>query len=701
MMRTIFLLLLAFCALLAVELSDEQREYIAQNPTIKVQNESDYIPINFNHHGEPKGYSIDYIKLLAQKVGLEIEIVQGHSWNEYLMMAQEGELDVLLNIVKNPQRQRYLNFTPPYLELYPSIFSQKNNRINSIEQLNSKVLAIPHGYYFIPYFEQKYPEVKILLTSSNLDSLRAVESGKADATVGLAYTMQQLIRTHFIEGVSISGNLHIGNMAGFFERIGVAKENKLLFEILMQAMQEVTYEEEKELRQRWLEYSHASIRDSGVKLTKEEMEYLNQKGVLKLCIDPHWMPFESLQEGKHIGMSADYIAMIEKLLPIAIELVPTQSWGETLQLAQNRECDILSLAMKTPQRSKYLDFTQPYLDIPLVIATTNDKFFIDSMEQLNGKRVAMIEGYSFTEIFQNLYPQIEIVKVQSVEEGLEKTLRTDVFGFIDTIATIGYQFQKNYIGELKIAGRFDYSWKLAIATRNDEPQLVGIFDKALRMIDQNTHQEILNRWISVSYEPQQNFKYLYHILFGLAIVLLFLLYRQFMLKRYNTKLEFLSTHDSMTQVYNRMQLDKSLEIEMERANRTMQTFCVVVFDIDDFKKINDQYGHQVGDNVLKEVSKTIKESIRKIDIVGRWGGEEFLLIAPNTDLDGAVQLTQKIISYIANLKFDHAIKLTISAGVAQYQHGECQNELFMRADEALYRAKKNGKNRLEINTFGK
>lgn len=701
MMRMIFLLLLAFSVVLAVELSDEQREYIAQNPTIKVQNESDYIPINFNHRGKPTGYSIDYIKLLAQKVGLEVEVIKDRSWNEYLQMAQEGEIDIILNVVQNSQRQRYLNFTQPYLQLYPSIFSRQSDRINSIDQLKGKVLAVPNGYYFIPLLEENYPDIKILLTNGNLDSLRAVESGRADATVGLAYTMQELARTHFIEGVKVSGDFYIQQMDKYFEKMGVIKQKPLLYEIIQKAIESVSYEEERFLRNKWLEYSDRSIQINGLQLSKEEVEYLKQKEELKLCIDPHWMPFESLQNGKHIGMSADYIELIQEVIPIKIKLVPTKNWTQTLDLAKNRECDILSLAMKTKSRSEYLDFTQPYLDIPLVIATTNDKFFIDSIEQLEGKKVAMVVGYSFTEILQNFYPKIKIISVENVKEGLDKTIEGEVYGFIDTIATIGYQFQKNYVGELKIAGRFDYSWKLSIATRNDEPLLVGIFDKALLTIEENTKQEILNRWISISYNQSNNFKYFYHIVSVLAIVLLFLMYRQYMLKRYNNQLQFLSTHDNMTQVFNRMQLDKCLDIEIARANRTMETFCIIIFDIDDFKKINDTYGHQVGDTIVVKVAQLIIQSIRKIDIFGRWGGEEFLLIAPTTNIDGATQLTQKIIDIVASEKFHNDITITISAGIAQYQFGESEKELFIRADEALYKAKNSGKNRVEINIFGK
>ncbi|MGM0623620.1 MAG: transporter substrate-binding domain-containing diguanylate cyclase [Campylobacterota bacterium] len=700
-----FRYLLFFCIfttlqLHALKLTQEQKAYIKSNPVIKVQNEADYIPVNFNDRGEPKGYSIDYIKLLAAKVGLEVAFVSGHSWHEYLQMIQDKELHVLLNVVKNSQREHYLNFTQPYLKLYPSLFSRKDDRINSLEALKGKVLAVPSGYYFIPYFEKYYPDITILITKDNLSCLNAVASSKADATIGFTYTMRQLLKDHFIDDVELSsGYLHLIDMEQNFERIGVRKDLKILYTILDEAMQSIGYEQTDSIKEKWLGYSSVVAEKNGVRLTKEELAYLKEKKQLRYCIDPSWMPIEGLNGDKHEGMSAEYFDLIKQKLPISLELVQTNSWSQSLQKVINRECDLVSLAMQTKRLKKNMDFTHPYIEIPLVIATKTDEFFISDIELLNNKKVAIVKDYAYYEILKNDYPQIEVVAVKNIKEGLDKTVQSQVYGFVDTLATIGYQFQKNYIGELKIAGKFDQTWQLSIATRNDEPHLVSIFDKILHSIDKKKKKEILDRWISVEYETRMDKTALYKILAAVAIVFSFLLYRQYMLKRYNNKLQYLSSHDTLTHLYNRMHLDKSLDLELQRIERFKQPLSIVIFDIDDFKHINDKYGHQVGDAVIVKVAQILKENTRKIDTLGRWGGEEFMLVATATDCNGAEQIAQKILDRISNEDFKHGIHITMSAGVAQHHEKENQTELFQRADNALYEAKENGKDRVVINCY--
>jgi len=134
--------------------------------------------------------------------------------------------------------------------------------------------------------------------------------------------------------------------------------------------------------------------------TNAEKKYLIDKKTIKLCIDPNWMPYESFKDGKYVGISSDFFKLAEKKLNLNIDLVETKSWDETLKLAKNRECDIISLSMKTESRAKYLNFTKPYLKTPLVIATKNNALFIDDFKSLKGKNLAITKGYAFREILE-------------------------------------------------------------------------------------------------------------------------------------------------------------------------------------------------------------------------------------------------------------------------------------------------------------
>jgi len=172
-------------------------------------------------------------------------------------------------------------------------------------------------------------------------------------------------------------------------------------------------------------------------------------------------------------------------------------------------------------------------------------------------------------------------------------------------------------------------------------------------------------------------------------------YKNIELNEINEKLKILSIKDELTGLYNRRKLEELLQDEYQKAKRYNHVFSVVLLDLDDFKKINDNYGHQVGDQVLKEVSKILLDTIRKVDYCGRWGGEEFLILLPDTKLDAAVTLAQRVRKEIEGYSIPKVDNLTSSFGVSVYSPGKEIKDIIKEADEALYRAKEKGKNNVQ------
>ncbi|MEN8221618.1 MAG: two-component regulator propeller domain-containing protein [Acidobacteriota bacterium] len=167
--------------------------------------------------------------------------------------------------------------------------------------------------------------------------------------------------------------------------------------------------------------------------------------------------------------------------------------------------------------------------------------------------------------------------------------------------------------------------------------------------------------------------------------------------RTHQKLEEAAIKDPLTGLHNRRKMIEVLETELVRAERTKQPFCIVMCDIDHFKKFNDTYGHDCGDYVLVEISRLIRSTIRKQDFVGRWGGEEFLLLYPETSLDGGKTVAEKVRSVIDNTIFIYkgaALKITMTFGVAIHSGNKSIDDVINEADDALYEGKKGGRNRV-------
>lgn len=171
------------------------------------------------------------------------------------------------------------------------------------------------------------------------------------------------------------------------------------------------------------------------------------------------------------------------------------------------------------------------------------------------------------------------------------------------------------------------------------------------------------------------------------------------LEQANKELTRISEIDKVTQIYNRFKLDYILDQEIDKSERYDTIFSIVMIDIDHFKQVNDYYGHHVGDEVLLQIVYIIKKNIRKTDYVGRWGGEEFLLILPDANIEEAGSVAEKIRDAINLWKFPVAGHQTSSFGVASFSLGDTQKELLLRADKALYEAKNKGRNRVILNSL--
>ncbi len=153
--------------------------------------------------------------------------------------------------------------------------------------------------------------------------------------------------------------------------------------------------------------------------------------------------------------------------------------------------------------------------------------------------------------------------------------------------------------------------------------------------------------------------------------------------------------DDLTQTYNRAMLNKQLDIEIDKAKGQGLNLSMIVIDIDHFKQVNDQHGHLVGDEILIGLSDLVKKHIRANDIFARWGGEEFVLLLPDTDIVGAGTLAENLRVIIESYKFAEGVMLTCSFGVASMNDKD-EMSLFRKADTALYKAKLSGRNRVSI-----
>jgi diguanylate cyclase (GGDEF)-like protein/PAS domain S-box-containing protein len=166
------------------------------------------------------------------------------------------------------------------------------------------------------------------------------------------------------------------------------------------------------------------------------------------------------------------------------------------------------------------------------------------------------------------------------------------------------------------------------------------------------------------------------------------------IKHLEEELRNISMTDFLTNTYNRRYFLDQLKNEIERTKRQGIVFSLIMFDLDHFKSVNDRFGHQVGDMVLKSVADIVMKNIRKIDCMARWGGEEFIILIPGTDLDQAKVLADRLCQIVSETTMPEAGRITASFGVTQFRENDTVDKLIQKADDFLYLAKARGRNQV-------
>ncbi len=696
-------------------LSPEERAYLHAHPVILASNELDYPPLDFAINGQPKGYSIDLLNLLADKIGVRVEYVNGYDWEQLVELFRQGKLDVLHSLAKTSEREKLGIYSIPYRRTpIRYVTRTETPAFDDVTVLYGKTVAIGQGWSTQEYLARHHPQVRLLVVQNSEAMLDAVARGTADATVEFADTARYLIKTRGMR------NLKLG---GWFRASGrweaqrfyflVQPDAAILAQLLNRALLSLNAEEMDALDREWF---GASDPDPVVPLqpllTVEERNYLAQKGPLKVCIDPNWMPYEQINaQGRWEGMSADYFALFAQYLGVQFTLHPTRTWQETLDAVRARHCDLISLAAETEDRRAYLNFTRPYLTFPYVIATTRETLFIEDIGRELDKKYAVIKGYVVGEALRRQYPGIRLLEVRDIREGLLRVRSGDVAGYVDASAAIGYALQRDALPDLKIAGVIPIDFQLTTATRNDEPLLQGILQKAVHQLGDKERQQIFRQWIAIRVEQGVSYWVIWQVLAISGLFILAIFFWNRMLERsrqraqttlaqlhqlqqnlhaQNQALERMARTDQLTGLANRFQLDAVMAQALGQIHQ--QRFGLILLDLDHFKQVNDTYGHPVGDQVLTTVATLLRNNVRANDTVGRWGGEEFLIICPNTQAEGAVKVAEYLRARIATQAFPVVGRLTASFGVTVCHADDTLQTLLARADQALYQAKYAGRN---------
>ncbi|GAX86938.1 polar amino acid transport system substrate-binding protein [Lebetimonas natsushimae] len=423
------------------------------------------------------------------------------------------------------------------------------------------------------------------------------------------------------------------------------------------------------------------------KINFDELLYENyidnhiSRKVLKVIVTPNWPPFDFIEERELKGIGVDFWRLLAKKANLDYEFILESYWPNVLKQIKEGKADITINTSETKDRKEYAVFTKPYMKFPLALVCRKNV----QENDIYKLKIGVGKDFTAEKLMKKHYPKINLTEKKNTIEALKNVENGKIDCVVDSLPVLIYLVNKNNILNVKLYKKLPIDFKLQIMIRKD---LVYLRDKLNDAIDKISDEEkntIVSKYIGlideeiVKHKKEKILNLL--ILIILIIVIVILIYKYFRIHK-------IANYDKLTKIYNRNILSKELKKLLNHRG------SVIYFDIDHFKNINDTYGHEKGDFVLKELAKIIKNNIREDDFFGRWGGEEFLIILPYTSYFEAIIVAEKLRKIIESHDFD-GIKVTSSFGVTYVKKDDNEETLLERVDRALYEAKNSGRNQVK------
>jgi diguanylate cyclase (GGDEF)-like protein len=480
-------------------------------------------------------------------------------------------------------------------------------------------------------------------------------------------------------------------------RFAVSQDAPLLQSALQKALDALPRRGVRALRDKWL----TGGAGASLALTDAERAWLDRHPVIRLASDHAWPPFETIDEqGSYQGIAADYMAILEERLGVDFVISPRRPWSEITEMLQARELDVFSMAMETEPRRAYARFTRPYVSNPMVIVTDDSVGYVNGIEGLIGRTVAIERGYASFDLLSQAHPQLQLRPYPDSLSAMLAVSRGEVFAYVGNIANLSHLVRNHGIANIKVSGQIPFHFELAMGVRSDWPELVPILQKALDSISLDERNAILQKWISVDVEPATDPTLIWQVAGVALLLLLGVLYWNLMLKRMvrvrTAQLQQQAHFDALTALPNRsLALDRLGQLIRE-GQREGQSSAVLFLDLDDFKKVNDTLGHDVGDHLLVKVAERLRGAVREQDTVARLGGDEFVVLLGGLRAASDAGLVAESLLGCFREAFEHdarQFRFTASVGIAVCpEDGTDSSTLLRNADSAMYHAKRQGRN---------
>lgn len=677
-----------------LQLTVNENQWLNNHPKISVAFDGHFPPYSFiNDKQRLEGFSVDLFNLLEKKIGIKFTLHPQHSWDSLYNDAQQKKVDVVATLVKRAERQQWFNFTPPYIFKSQVIITRENDlRINTKDALKNKKVALVKDYHYVNKVLYEHPSVIPIYVETILEALNAVAVGDADAAI------TSFGAGHYFRNKYLLTNLRY---AAIFDKesanssIGIRKDWPQLSSILGKALASIPEYKLHKLREKWLPIDYMEELTE-VGLTKAERDWIKVHPIIRLGVDPEYAPFEYIDKKQYKGMASDYIKLLNQRLGLNMYIVDDLSWEQSINGIQQGKVDVLPVVSITPTRKKFLSFTDGYLNFHRVIVTRDEMPLINGLKDLKNYVVATQPNTSHHEYVLQ-HSAIEPKLYDNLQQALLAVSSGEADAYVGNVASSVFWIRNLNLNNLKIATATSTQVQsLHFGVRKDWPQLVTLLQKGLDSISLRQKKIISEKWLSIEYSPSTDYRLIWQIVgYFSLLVFAFILWNLSLnrkVKKRTSQLSYSANYDQLTDLPNRFLILDRLKQNIREAQESNQKVAIISIDIDNFKMINNLYGHEVGDLILHEFASRLKGSLQSYQDIGRISGNQFLMIQSHIiDADESASLAEKILTCTKKpfAPSHHDISINASLGITLFPNDGNTAELLLKhADTAMQHAKK-------------
>jgi len=477
-------------------------------------------------NGEPAGLYVGFWQLWSRTNNIPINIQLSNLGDSLDKVAKNGAVHVGLFI--NESREEWADFSAPIHHVETGFLcnSQCPENTRLVDSVGLRV-GIQTDTFQADYLVNNMPNLDLVFYSGIDAGIDKLLNNELDALVAEIPLIKTQIAGRGLGGVfPLSVEVILNNTVHAM----LGKGQTELLHTIDEGIKKIPIESLIELELKWLPTLNPFFGEipSIGNLTIQERDWLRKHKTFSLGVETSWYPFEFLDEKDEFqGIASDYVEYAGQNLGVTFQAIRGITWSDAFEKLKSGHIDIMSGVVYNTERAKLMDFTDPYFAIPGVIVIRQNSFYLESLSDLSNKKAGIVRGYILIDSVSNDFPDINIVEVDSVADGLARVKSGEIDAYIGAIAVVNYEINKLQLTGLTIAASTPYRFELAMAVRKGLDPLVSILNKTFDGMSERQKSTIANNWLSVHVQAGTDIKvillWVFPILSILSILVLIIL----------------------------------------------------------------------------------------------------------------------------------------------------------------------------------